>query len=342
MPDAARISDLHACPKIKPGPIPHVGGPIVTGSKNVIVGFRPAARVKDLALCVPAAAVARINKGSRTVFINNLAAARVGDKTNHRSVIVDGCPTVIIGDTPQSFCMHTAATHGTPFCEESEPEKSHDEHDEHDEQDEHDAAPPEESATRDDLVPPPGAIPAAARRVDWTKLAQEPNVGDGLDEARRAAREKVAWDFYSQQFPDWPPHRIESHIRGIDLEKPVQVIIVPRRGTGSNGDTLYQWSAQGATKYGQYFALTPGVSPSTMGVRPDALPFVNGVQAPPAAPRVEDIVHFPDEPIGAGLLSTAAPIVDDWTIKHDPYQTVGGGQQLMIPSKYHPPWSPTP
>ena len=42
MPDAARISDLHTCPKVEPGPVPHVGGPIFTGSANVIIGYLPA------------------------------------------------------------------------------------------------------------------------------------------------------------------------------------------------------------------------------------------------------------------------------------------------------------
>lgn len=336
MPDAARISDLHECPKVKPGPIPHVGGPIITGSKNVIVGFLPAARVKDLALCVPAAAVARINKGSRTVFINNLAAARVGDKTNHRSTIVDGCPTVIIGDTPQSFAMHMAAARGTPFCEECEKAAPPEE------DDEELSEPPEDSATRDDAAPPPGAIPATARRMDWTRLAQESNADDGLDEARRAAREKVAWDFYSQQFPDRSPQDIESHVRGIDLNKPVQVVLVPRRGTGDASDTLYQWSPRGATKYGQYFALAPGVPPDALGIRPDAIPFVGGVRTPPPVPRVEGPVHFPPEPVGMGLLSTAAPIVDDFSVKGDPHPCEGGAQMMMIPAKYHPPWSLTP
>jgi hypothetical protein len=37
-------------------------------------------------------------KGSATVFINGLQAARIGDSTAHGGVIVAGCPTVIIGD----------------------------------------------------------------------------------------------------------------------------------------------------------------------------------------------------------------------------------------------------
>ncbi|WP_173399876.1 PAAR domain-containing protein, partial [Pseudoalteromonas sp. TB41] len=47
---AARLGDMHVCPKVEPGPVPHVGGPIVQGSTNVIIGGMPAARVGDMAV----------------------------------------------------------------------------------------------------------------------------------------------------------------------------------------------------------------------------------------------------------------------------------------------------
>jgi uncharacterized Zn-binding protein involved in type VI secretion len=39
---AATISCMHLCPKMNPGPVPHVGGPIVMGSGNVLIGSLPA------------------------------------------------------------------------------------------------------------------------------------------------------------------------------------------------------------------------------------------------------------------------------------------------------------
>ena len=39
MPPAARILDMHICPLASPNP--HVGGPIITGKFNVIVGKMP-------------------------------------------------------------------------------------------------------------------------------------------------------------------------------------------------------------------------------------------------------------------------------------------------------------
>jgi uncharacterized Zn-binding protein involved in type VI secretion len=62
----------------------------------VLIGFMPAARVTDQCLCVGPPDV--IVKGSPTVLIGNLMAARIGDTTAHGGVIVVGCPTVIIGE----------------------------------------------------------------------------------------------------------------------------------------------------------------------------------------------------------------------------------------------------
>jgi uncharacterized Zn-binding protein involved in type VI secretion len=77
------------------GVVPHVGGPILLGSPTVIIGFMPAARVGDLAICVgPPDAIIL---GSFTVTIGGMPAARIGDLTAHGGAIILGCPTVIIG-----------------------------------------------------------------------------------------------------------------------------------------------------------------------------------------------------------------------------------------------------
>lgn len=60
-----------------------------------MIGFLPAARVTDMAVCVGPPDV--IAKGSATVMIGGLPAARIGDNTAHGGVIVAGCPTVNIG-----------------------------------------------------------------------------------------------------------------------------------------------------------------------------------------------------------------------------------------------------
>lgn len=98
MPPSARIGDMHVCPMVTPGtpPVPHVGGPISVGCPTVMIGFMPAARVGDMAICVgPPDAIAL---GSMGVIIGGMAAARIGDMTVHGGTIAMGFPTVMIGD----------------------------------------------------------------------------------------------------------------------------------------------------------------------------------------------------------------------------------------------------
>lgn len=91
---AARISDMHVCPMVTLL-VPHVGGPVVVGSLNVITGSMPQARVGDVCTCVgPPDAIAM---GSPTVLVNNMMAARILDTTVHGGMITTGFPTVIIG-----------------------------------------------------------------------------------------------------------------------------------------------------------------------------------------------------------------------------------------------------
>lgn len=92
---AARLTDLHVCPKVDPGPTPHVGGPILSGWPTVLIGKLAAARQTDQVFCVPGAA--QIMKGSTTVRIGKQPAARIGDPTQHGGTIVKGWPTVLIG-----------------------------------------------------------------------------------------------------------------------------------------------------------------------------------------------------------------------------------------------------
>ncbi len=117
---SARIGDMHTCPMVNPGPVPHVGGPILKGQPTVLVGKMPAARITDLAVCVGPPDT--IVKGSSGVMIGKIPAARLGDMTAHGGVIVAGCPTVLIGEvastSSQLATMMKAAQTGTPICEE--------------------------------------------------------------------------------------------------------------------------------------------------------------------------------------------------------------------------------
>jgi uncharacterized Zn-binding protein involved in type VI secretion len=92
---AARITDMHICPMLNPGGVPHVGGPIMVGEPTVLIGGIPAARVGDLATC--AGPPDTIAAGSSSVMIGGMPAARVGDSTAHGGSIVMGEFTVLIG-----------------------------------------------------------------------------------------------------------------------------------------------------------------------------------------------------------------------------------------------------
>ncbi len=96
MPAAARATDMHICPAVEPGLVPHVGGPILPGGNTtVLIGGIPAAVVGDNCIC--AGPPDSITKGSATVTIGGKAAARMGDSTAHGGTIILGCPTVLIG-----------------------------------------------------------------------------------------------------------------------------------------------------------------------------------------------------------------------------------------------------
>jgi uncharacterized Zn-binding protein involved in type VI secretion len=112
MPAAARITDMHVCPKVEPGPVPHVGGPVISGEVTVLIGYMPAARVGDKLICV--GPPDSVSAGEPTVKIGKKDAARLGDPTSHGGKIVMGCPTVNIGSSTQASTLST----DEPFVEE--------------------------------------------------------------------------------------------------------------------------------------------------------------------------------------------------------------------------------
>ena len=123
MPPAARILDMHVCPMVNVL-VPHVGGPLITGKLNVIIGKMPASRVLDKLICKGPPDL--VLKGSPTVFIGKLPAARMFDPTVHGGVIVTGFFPVIIGEfgmgvvsgpvAPLAASLRAAAQSGAPFA----------------------------------------------------------------------------------------------------------------------------------------------------------------------------------------------------------------------------------
>lgn len=94
---AARVGDAHTCPMVDPGPMPHLGGPVLPpGAPTVLIGGKPAARMGDTVACA-GLATDSIQGGAFPVSIERNPAARMSDKTAHGGVIVTGEPTVLIG-----------------------------------------------------------------------------------------------------------------------------------------------------------------------------------------------------------------------------------------------------
>jgi len=100
MAQAATITNSYKCPLITPGlpPIPHVGGIIVKGAPNVLIGGLPAARVTDTLLCTgPPPHPDTIIMGVPTILIGGLPAAQMGSTTAEGGVVLMGSPTVMLG-----------------------------------------------------------------------------------------------------------------------------------------------------------------------------------------------------------------------------------------------------
>ena len=66
---AAVLGDQTTCPVVLPGPIPHVGGPLMTASTTVFIGGKRAARAGDINLETVGSAA--IVGGASTVIIGN-------------------------------------------------------------------------------------------------------------------------------------------------------------------------------------------------------------------------------------------------------------------------------
>jgi uncharacterized Zn-binding protein involved in type VI secretion len=95
---AARIGDMHTCPKVTPGTgTPHVGGQITgPGCTSVLIEGMPAATEGDVCNCL--GEPDKITGGSSGVFIGGKPAARLGDRCDHGGTVTSGCGSVLIGE----------------------------------------------------------------------------------------------------------------------------------------------------------------------------------------------------------------------------------------------------
>ena len=321
-------------------------GDITTGSPNVLTNGRPAARaIADIAICDEHNLPQQIATGSTTVFINGMPAARLGDHTVCDARISTASNNVIIGGGTGTFAAIngevpalavTVATDmaigGTAVALGAGGAAAF-------------AAAGWAGAGVFGLQAggglaggyaggkAGGAIGAAIDPVHggaWGSAIG--GVGGGAlgglgggvvagrtglsDVAAANANRATAQDFYAAQ--GWPQERIDSHMAGIDLAKPVTSTTLP------TGTQLSQWQVPGGPQ-GNYFA-PPATQPGELGISP--------VGYDPALGAVSKVQtnYVSTEPTQA-LSSTAAPVNDTWSNPYSTAETSGGGQQYFVPSK---------
>ncbi len=130
-------------------------------------------------------------------------------------------------------------------------------------------------------------------------------------------KKALARDFYLKQGYD--PKRVDSHLAGIDFNRPVEVVTLPK------GTPVMQWQAPGGSQ-GSYYAL-PGTQPGNLGISPQGLDRATGqvIGKVPVRYVTTDKVEV--------LRSTAAAIDDTWSIPGQTIRTEGGGLQMLNANK---------
>lgn len=91
----AIVGMMHVCPKVDPGPKPHVGGPVVNaGQSHVKYNGIPWAVEGGNCICTGMPGPDKHQKGSSKVKINGKGVMRIGDTTQHGGKIVTGIPLI--------------------------------------------------------------------------------------------------------------------------------------------------------------------------------------------------------------------------------------------------------
>jgi type VI secretion system secreted protein VgrG len=152
----------------------------------------------------------------------------------------------------------------------------------------------------------------------------------GSTPAHIEARQKVAFEFYKNLGRKWDrtnkapreyflPREIRdiySHMKGIDFKKPIHVGPPP-----PIDPKLSQWQVSDGNK-GNYFA-PKGVTPPELGIG-----WLGTTQDDKVEKKIFKEYKLPsDTPY---LKTTAAAILDDWSVKATPQKTPGGGPQFYV------------
>ena len=288
-------------------------GAVSQGSANVLINGLPAGRVGDAESCH----AGLVAQGSSGVFINGRAAARAGDKTTCGAVIVGGSANVFIGggvttrlpiqsEVPQWARWAAVVIGLLPAL----------------------GGAARALASGIAEVAETGLTRAAQTGVKALGRAMEERAGAASssagraveaarsvpDEATIAARRATAQNFYARQ--GWPQAKIDSHMRGIDFNQPVEVVPL------DSGTTVGQWQTPGGAK-GNYFSSSDE-TPSRLGI--------STVGHDPNIGAISKVqTMYVSDAQTQALKTTAAPMRDDWSNPYSVAQTSGGGTQFFVP-----------
>lgn len=160
------------------------------------------------------------------------------------------------------------------------------------------------------------------KNIDLSKEALM-NKGMSREEAilfRRAVRNErrqFARRFYEEA--GYKKTEIDSHLRGINYEKPITIENVPPP------QTFYQYQGirDGKFRRGSYYTTDKSATPSQLGIY-DKFVF-EGRESPKLQRQINNI-----KPQRA-LKSTAAGITDKWSVSGRTYETEGGAIQYFMP-----------
>lgn len=156
------------------------------------------------------------------------------------------------------------------------------------------------------------AIPQKERAIplhDDNTIAKS----SGSSVAQVKARKKVAFSFYEDQ--GMPAHKIEGHLSGIDFEKPVEVVILPK------GKVVDQYQVPDGPQ-GNYYA-PKGTPPSALGISSRAKDWNTGELV------TKTVTSYETNSRVSVLKSTAAEIEDTWSVPNESIKTDGGGTQFF-------------
>ncbi|WP_298360670.1 PAAR domain-containing protein [uncultured Litoreibacter sp.] len=88
------MGHMHICPKVDPGPKPHVGGPVIDAGQSLVTFNGVHVAVEGgKTMCTGMPGPDTMTKGSSLVKINGKGIMRVGDATGHGGKLTVGVPT---------------------------------------------------------------------------------------------------------------------------------------------------------------------------------------------------------------------------------------------------------